>query len=127
MRAAIIGAFFWDEPQMRRSFILASTKITHTDERAVIGALAVADIAAAARAGIQDDATILQILRDVSPDSQWLDLVSKLEDAGASGMSVSDFADSLGLRNGITGFVFHTAPVAIYHMTTREHGPSGPW
>lgn len=46
MRAAIVGAFFHDQPDRRSHFGRALAEVTHRDERAVQGALYVAELAA---------------------------------------------------------------------------------
>jgi ADP-ribosyl-[dinitrogen reductase] hydrolase len=46
MRAAVVGAFFHDRPVERASFGRALAEVTHRDERAVEGALYVAEVAA---------------------------------------------------------------------------------
>src|SRR5262249_32444797 len=47
MRAAIVGAFFDDQPTERATFRRALAEVTHRDPRAVEGALYVAELAAA--------------------------------------------------------------------------------
>ena len=46
MRAAIVGVFFHDSPERRHEFGRALAQITHRDERAIEGALFVAEVAA---------------------------------------------------------------------------------
>ena len=46
MRSAILGAYFADEPQKRRDFVLASSRLTHRGWQAETAALAVAECAA---------------------------------------------------------------------------------
>ena len=46
MRSAIIGAYFADDPGMRRAFVSAATRLTHTDPKAGTAALAVAEFTA---------------------------------------------------------------------------------
>src|SRR6185295_15479599 len=46
MRAAVIGAVFHDQPDQRRAFGEAIARTTHTDDRAVQGALYVAELVA---------------------------------------------------------------------------------
>jgi len=47
-------------------------------------------------------------------DEEWRILCQKLEEARASQRSVRDFADALGLRDGVSGYAYHTVPVALY-------------
>ena len=51
MRAAVVGGFFRDDTQRRRAFGEAVARVTHTDDRAVEGALYVAEVAAACARG----------------------------------------------------------------------------
>src|SRR5882724_9081923 len=45
MRSAIIGAYFSSQPEKMSAYVEASTCLTHTDPKALIGALAVARMA----------------------------------------------------------------------------------
>ena len=105
MRAAIFGAVIADR-ETRYALVEASTRMTHTDPRALTGALAVADIAAQAPT---------PILSGIAPqDTEWQTLVSQMHRCWENNLSVMEFADRLGLQNGVSGYVCHTVPVAIY-------------
>lgn len=54
MRAAVLGVFFQDDPEKRRKWGRALAEVTHRDERAVQGALYVAELAAACSAASPD-------------------------------------------------------------------------
>lgn len=113
MRSAIIGVRYADDGNRRREFVAASTRITHTDPRAEIAALAVAELAASICVhGDELDPAI--VLSGVSTDPEWRALVANITAAYAADRSVRDFAVSLGLEHGVTGYAWHTAPVAIY-------------
>src|ERR1035441_3984005 len=47
-------------------------------------------------------------------DEEWLGICQTLSDALASAKSVEQFADSLGLQKGVTGYAYHSVPVSIY-------------
>lgn len=119
MRSAILGGYFHDNPQVVESFVRASTQITHTDPKALIGALAIARLAAWAvehdasqRPGIEDmGKRLLQLTTDVP---QWSTLVRDLQEACSAELNVSQFAAKLGLGNGVTGYVYHTVPTVTY-------------
>ncbi len=112
MRSAVIGAFFADDLDRRRAFVAASTKMTHTDPRAEIAALAVAEATALIVRGRHEE--ILSMLPCVGDNKEWRALCQKLADAHSERLSVVDFANTLGLARGVTGYAFHTVPVAIY-------------
>jgi ADP-ribosylglycohydrolase len=119
MRSAIIGGYFHDQPEMLRQFVLASTQLTHTDPKAVIGAEAVARLAAWAVA--HDPAEqpeigpITTLLVELAPqDGPWRQWIEQMQTALAAGTSVPGFAIALGLANGVSGYIYHTVPVATY-------------
>jgi ADP-ribosylglycohydrolase len=114
MRSAIIGAYFADKPAKRREFVAAATRITHTDPRAETAALAVAEAAAWGASQSVPVETLLQRLPELGPDPEWQALCEKLVDALSRGASVAAFAESLGLRDGVSGYAYHSVPVALY-------------
>ncbi|HEX9729659.1 MAG TPA: ADP-ribosylglycohydrolase family protein [Gemmatimonadales bacterium] len=120
MRAAPIGVFFANDPITRIRYTRAATTITHTDPRAFTGANAVAAIAALATGAdrevhpaLDDVVSVLRAAGDVR-DAEWPGLVDRFRDAAARQIGVDAFADELGLEHGVTGYVHHTVPVAVY-------------
>jgi ADP-ribosylglycohydrolase len=114
MRSAIVGAYFFDEPEKRREFVAAAARLTHTDPRALTAALAVAEAAAfVVRHGEPLDAWLAK-LPGLGRDEEWQTLCRKLSDALAARKSVAAFAELLGLRDAVTGYAYHTVPVALY-------------
>ena len=116
MRSAIIGCYFAGDPTRRREFILASTRLTHRSWQAEVAALAIAEAVACAVSsdGSPQPSRIVQILRELSSESEWLGIMSRMESSLAAQNTVPEFADSLGLRKRITGYALHTVPVALY-------------
>jgi len=118
MRSALIGAFFAGDMDTLTRFVNASTTLTHTDPRARVGALAIAHLAAWAiqqpEARSLELEPLCNLLEQLGPDPEWQGLVMKMRDAGVRGDSVEAFARSLGLEKGVTGYIYHTVPVAIY-------------
>lgn len=116
MRSGVIGVLLARDKERRREFISASTGITHSDPRAEVAAQAVAESAAAAvreGAGLDPKALILR-LAALASDEEWSALMAHLRDALEAGASTSDFATALGLARGVSGYAYHTVPVAIY-------------
>lgn len=112
MRSAVIGVYFAHDPIRRRQFVEASTRLTHTDTRAFIGALAVAEMSAwVCSSQVSSPMVILQKLSD---HPEWQKLVAAMDAAVGENLGVEAFAKRLGLETGVTGYVFHTVPVAIY-------------
>jgi len=119
MRSAIVGGYFHDNPKVVEAFVRASTEITHTDPKAMIGALAIARLAAWAvehdanqRPSIEDVGNLLIQSGNVEP--QWSTLVTGVQEACSAELTVSQFAAKLGMENGVGGYVYHTVPVVTY-------------
>ena len=136
MRAAIIGAAVDDCAKLTR-LISSSTRITHTDPRAESGALAVALAAQMARQGeivlgaafldrfrAHTDRLQANMDRSLSDthggDGELTRLIEAAVRAAEEGLSTADFAVSLGLAKGVTGFVCHTVPVALHAWLTNQ-------
>jgi len=119
MRVAPIAVLFADQPEKLKNFVRASTEVTHRDERANTGALAVAKTIAwcvsndtDSRPGIE---LWTELLRNCARNDQdWAGLVDEITEAATADRSVVDFADNIGLSTGVTGYVYHTVPVALY-------------
>ena len=115
MRSAIIGAVFANDPERRRAFVLASTRLTHRSWQADAAARAVAECAAMAITGRHREVSpVLAVLAELSPETEWQAILGKLKTSLAAGQSVADFAVGLGLRRGVTGYSLHVVPVAVY-------------
>jgi ADP-ribosyl-[dinitrogen reductase] hydrolase len=119
MRSAIIGGYFHDKPELLRRFVRASTQLTHTDPKAATGAEAVARVAAWAvkhdPASPPSAEIIAPLLVELAPqDPVWRRWIEQMEADFAIKTSVADFACSLGLAKGVTGYIYHTVPVAVY-------------
>ena len=120
MRSAIIGAFFANDPERLHSFISSSTRLTHTDPKAETAALAVAH---AARYAIQfpdKQSAFLNEIAALSTDSEWTHILKTIHSSLANRHSTLQFADALGLSKGVSGYAYHTVPVALYAWI--EHG-----
>ncbi|UCC81996.1 MAG: ADP-ribosylglycohydrolase family protein [Gemmatimonadota bacterium] len=125
MRVAPLGAFFAGAPEQLDDYVGACTRITHTDPRALTGAKAVAYLAAWAikdglveRPGLED---LLDVMRAAgnAEDGEWAETLELLRRAGERGLSVDEFAASLGLEDGVGGYIYHTVPVAVYAWYTH--------
>jgi ADP-ribosylglycohydrolase len=116
MRSAILGAFFASEPDKRREFVLASSRLTHLGWQAETAALAVAEAAAIATTsnGLPDVSRLFEALRRLSDQEEWRHLLAQMQSCLEAGTSVSEFVQKLGLTTGITGYSLHVVTVALY-------------
>jgi ADP-ribosyl-[dinitrogen reductase] hydrolase len=100
MRAAILGAFFHDRPDERRARGEALARVTHTDVRAVQGALFVAELVAAGPVEARKAVT----------DSELGAALDRAATLAAEGRPTPEAAQELKT----TGFVVHTVPFALF-------------
>ncbi len=115
MRCAVIGVFFHDRPDELIEYVRRATELTHTDPRALCGAMAVALAAAHGARGAMDAGAFLAQVRELEgAEDEWLAALDRLEDGLARGLSVPALAGELDLSRGVTGYVNHTVPVALY-------------
>jgi len=115
MRSAIIGATHGDIATIKDR-VRRSTRITHRDPKAEYAALAVALAAFIARDFPDPAPAYLEtISSQFHPDASELHrlIVLAVESAGRQ-ESTQQFAAQLGLRKGVSGYSYHTVPIAIH-------------
>lgn len=117
MRSAILGAFLAGDPAKLEDYVRASTRLTHTDPRAEIAAQAVARTAAWAVMHSDRKATdaLFDIWRAAGPqDVEWRRILEQMRTARENDLDVAEFAAFLGLKRGVSGYAYHSVPVALY-------------
>jgi ADP-ribosylglycohydrolase len=116
MRAAILGVCLTE--RQLNEFVIVSTRITHTDPLAVDGALLVADVARSAKNNTAPGHEVLRLMANkLMSKGQNNPLVAYLiraSDALKIHRSVEEFAAEIGLDRGVSGFIAHTVPIALY-------------
>jgi len=111
MRSALLGVAYGARPERMRVMVRASTRITHTDPKAEQAALTVA----LAAQGIPKN-EFLQVCRSQAGAGagEWLALLERTVASVERRETTLAFASSLGLGKGVTGYSFHTVPVALH-------------
>ena len=117
MRAAVLGAAIDDRSQLSR-LVAASSRLTHSDPRAMQGALAVALAAWLSRqqADPQLEA-FTELLKQHLPwgsEDPFPRVMQQLAESFARQESTAAFAHQLCGPRGVTGFVMQTVPVALH-------------
>lgn len=105
MRAAVLGVYFHDAADRRQAFGRALAEVTHTDPRAVEGALYVAELAAACVA--TPDQPRPELVRQSREVVTHPDLV-KAMDAALSLESEGTPLEAAAEQLGTSGFIPHT-------------------
>lgn len=119
MRAPILGACCFAESESMASMVRAATRVTHTDERAERAALLVAFAAGFAATREPSEVRPTEFLAAArrmlwSADSELVGILAVMEAHLAARAPTDRFAGALGLANGVTGYAYHTVPVALY-------------
>ncbi len=128
MRSAILGVCYGDDPEKLGELVRASTRLTHTDPKAESGALAVA-IAShlssrQSNVSAQNYYETLENLLGVEA-REFLELIKHSCDSVNAQETTEQFAATLGLEKGISGYVYHTVPVVIHAWLTHQQDYSG--
>jgi ADP-ribosylglycohydrolase len=114
MRTAVAGVFFHDDAERRRACASALATVTHTDPRAVAGAVAVADLAAAcAEATATDEAARFachDAARAVIAEPALGAALDRARALACAGAAAGEAASVLGT----SGFVLHSVPFAAF-------------
>jgi ADP-ribosylglycohydrolase len=120
MRCSIIGVCYGHDVERLRQLVRGATLISHSDPKAQFGALAVALAAHfASLKNLISPQAYLESLKDLfknenDPADDFLVLIEKTIDSVLSGESAAVFAQSLGLKKGISGYIYHTVPIVIH-------------
>jgi ADP-ribosylglycohydrolase len=119
MRAAVLGAVLGRDRERLRAYVRASTRLTHTDPRGERGAFLVA-LAAHHGAtygpeGVRGEA-FLDEARQAMPDldEELRGLLHTVAAHLRRAAPAAELAANMKLWRGVTGYVYHTVPLALY-------------
>ncbi len=121
MRAALLGVVA-NDPEHLAALVRASTRLTHSDPRAEQGAWLVATWARLAARGQIDDTSIRASIGEVADISLRESSTLALELASTQA-SRDELARALGCVAGVSGFVVHTLPAALYCWLRHRGDP----
>jgi len=128
MRSALLGVCYGHDLPRLRQLVRVATHLTHTDPKAEYGALTVAIAAYLASEPSQVEPTVLiaqlhtalcgggqaQPPSDAAA-SECLRLIAHVVGSVEEGETTLAFAQhALGLKQGVSGYVYHSVPVAIH-------------
>jgi ADP-ribosylglycohydrolase len=117
MRAPLLGVCLADDPEQLTAFVQASTRITHIDLRAEEGALLVARAAARAahdQSAVVDPASLLDELLDQVTLDELRQAIGLVRESLLRGDDPAEYARQAQLRRGVTGYICHTVPAALF-------------
>lgn len=117
MRSALLGMYAGNDIDYLKILVRASTRLTHVDERAEQGALAVALAAqyVSSRSPEEVDiAKLFKILDDHITNSELCNAFNQIHSALNENMSSESAAEIMGLHKGISGYIVYTVPMAMF-------------
>ena len=110
MRSALLGIVFGDDNEKLQRFVKINTIVTHTDPKAYYGALAVAK--ASYLASIMQENQFFDEMRGLIVDKEFLEILDSVENN--LDIPTIDFAKSLGLEDGVSGYIYNTIPIVLH-------------
>jgi ADP-ribosyl-[dinitrogen reductase] hydrolase len=121
MRAAILGAFFHDRADARETFGRAIARVTHQDDRAVEGALYVAELAAACVGSTGDPSreTLQATARRAVQHPLLASAIDRGRELALAGVDTHAAAESCGT----SGYVVHTVAFATFVFVRHGDDP----
>ena len=110
MRAPVLGWEVDDEGELRR-LVEISTTTTHTDPKAIVGALALAKTMHYCKRNTEPTREeLIEVWRQVDSRDFWQAAVAAVEGAA----SLPELLELTGQKRGVGGYILHTVPVCLF-------------
>lgn len=121
MRAAIVGVYFHDRREPRLAFGRALAQTTHRDDRAIEGALYVAELAAACTRSTPDDSLVAcqEQARNIVTHPELGQAIDRARSLAMSGAS----HETAAKQCGTSGYVVHTVAFATFCFLRQGDDP----
>jgi len=115
MRSAIIGVYAANNNELLTKLVTQSTLISHSDPKALKGALIVAMLAAENAINEKSDIDnyLAKIKTITDGDEELTDLVNKAVTSAKKNESVKTFCQQIGFNKEVTGYIYQTLPVVL--------------
>ena len=122
MRVSVLGLLCNNNTKLK-NYVKRATFISHTDAKAYRGALAIAVAAnMAGKSKKIDPKLFLKRFRKInnSKCKEFDKLLHKTAQSVKSKQSTQSFAKDLGLIKGVSGYSYHTVPVALHAWLSNQ-------
>jgi len=115
MRTAILGAYAYDDENLRSSLVTLNTLITHTDPKAIKGAKIVAEFTARNVQGVPLtlDNCLTELAAIIGDDGELRGLLSRAIESAKIGQSALEYCQENEQEKGVSGYIYHTLPVVV--------------
>lgn len=120
MRAAVLGVAFKGDWPLLAQAVRVSSRLTHTDERAVDAAMVVAFAAALSVGSTRDNRLVMldeleeHVLPWLAGPEPFQVLFESMRCALVEELTTPEFATRMGCGKGVSGYAMHSVPVALY-------------
>ena len=114
MRSAVIGVFHSEDQCLRRKMVSASSRMTHSDPKGDFGAQAIAALASVAchHRERPELGAVESALSGSGKGAEWREVVQRTLAACSAGL-VEDAVVLSDRERGVSGYIYHTLPVAV--------------
>jgi ADP-ribosyl-[dinitrogen reductase] hydrolase len=120
MRAPLLGLLARSDEDLVE-LVKASTKLTHSDPKALDGALVIAHLTRGLRTGCaQSPVESLDRFRSLVSDPASIDVLNLVQSALGESMAEEEFLERLGCSKGVTGYTIHTLGAVLYVWFRRR-------
>jgi len=115
MRSAILGVYAHDDEALRTELVTVNTRITHTDPKALKGAMIVAELAARNAQGkpLTPDNCLDEMAAIIRDDDELKELLVNAIESARQNQTAQDFCQQQHFSKGVSGYVYHTLPVVL--------------
>ena len=120
MRSAILGVCYGGDEKHLERLVRVSTELTHTDPKAFAGACAISIAAHLASRHQAEELLGERLLERLASQphfatehAELLGLLKAAIESAKAGQETAQFADAIGLKQGVSGYMYHTVPVAL--------------
>lgn len=117
MRSPVLGVLFGESPEELENYVRCSTRITHRDTKAYLGAMgtALAAFLSSHDSDVSptDFSQLVEGRLSGQDDQEFLSLIHMAAGSAEKGLSTLEFAVSLGCSKGVSGYIYHTVPCVI--------------
>lgn len=122
MRTPVLGALFPSDSNARRAFVDACSVVTHSDQRAIDGARVIAEAVAVSvqvAHGQMSRDDLLNQIETQCESREWKDILRRMKNV----VDPAIFAEGIGCRERVSGFVMQSVPVALCVWLTEPKNP----
>lgn len=114
MRAGVLGLCLRGDPVRLAEYVEISTRMTHTDPRAMTGAMITALCAAEAASGRVDVNRLFDTIQQLPLDAEWVSTLDHVRYSLSAQETSLEFAARICCERGVSGYIVHSVAAALF-------------